>query len=101
MALAEAALMTGDKRYGEAAFKAATSSSPARTPTPAAGATSPATPAIPASSAWQLLALHDCELAGYHVPDQTKDRARQYIRSVSRGGTTCWRATSPPARRTR
>ena len=85
MALAEAALMTGDKRYSDAAFKAADFILACQNPDTGGWRYVPGDPGDTSVLGWQLLALHDCELAGYQVPDQTKDRALQYIRSVSRG----------------
>jgi hypothetical protein len=84
MALCEAALMTGDRRYTEAALRAARFIVKAQNAeggwryTPAeAGDTS--------VLGWQMLALHDAEQLGFPVSDQTKLRADRYLKRVSQG----------------
>jgi hypothetical protein len=87
MALAEAALMTGDKRYTDAAMKAADFIIESQDRRGGGWRYLPGEAGDTSVFGWQMLALHNCELLGYEVPDSSKALSRRFLKSVSEGRT--------------
>jgi hypothetical protein len=86
MALCEAALMTGDRRYAEAALRAANFIVVSQNPR-GGWRYLPAEAGDTSVLGWQMLALHDAEQLGFKVPEQTRARAQKYLKSASQGKT--------------
>ncbi len=86
MALCEAALMTGDRRYTDAALRAARFILKAQN-SEGGWRYTPAEAGDTSVLGWQLLALHDAEQLGFQVPEQSRLRAEKYLRRASQGKT--------------
>jgi len=86
MALCEAALMTGDRRYTDAALRAARFILKAQN-SEGGWRYTPAEAGDTSVLGWQMLALHDAEQLGFQVPEQAKLRADKYLKHASQGRT--------------
>jgi hypothetical protein len=87
MAVAEAAMMTGDAKLKDAAMKAATFICNGQNIRSGGWRYLPAESGDTSIFGWQILALHDCEQLGFEIPPQTRDRAIHYLTLVSSGST--------------
>jgi hypothetical protein len=87
MALAEAALMTGDKRTADAAKAGARFICANQNIRTGGWRYLPSESGDTSVFGWQILALHDCEQLGFDIPPQVRDRAIHYLTLVSSGTT--------------
>jgi hypothetical protein len=85
LALAEAALMTKDQRYVDAANLGARFIVAAQDPRSGGWRYIPGEAGDSSVLGWQIMALHSCEQLGFEVPPDTYAMARRYIRSASQG----------------
>lgn len=84
LALAEAASMTGDAKYGRAAVKGAQFIVRAQNPSLGGWRYEPRRDSDTSVFGWQVMALHSVERLGYHIPDECRRKALRWLRSVSR-----------------
>jgi hypothetical protein len=87
MAIAEAAIMTGDKRYKEAALKAADFIIASQDRRGGGWRYLPGEAGDTSVFGWQVLALHNCEQLGFEIPDNSRALCTRFLRSVSEGRT--------------
>lgn len=87
MAVAEAALMTGDRRYMDAAFKAAQYICDTQNKKTGGWRYLPGESGDTSVFGWQILALHNAELLGFPTPPEVRERAVKFLSLVSSGKT--------------
>jgi len=87
LAVAEAAQMTEDARYREAAFRAAQFIIAGQNPKTGGWRYQPGESGDTSVVGWQVMALHSAEQLGYTIPRETKDKARDWLEFVSQMGT--------------
>ncbi len=87
MAVAEAAIMTGDEKLKAAALSAASFICNSQNLRSGGWRYLPAESGDTSVFGWQIMALHDCEQLGFVVTPQTRDRAIHYLTLVSSGTT--------------
>jgi hypothetical protein len=85
LALSEAALMSGDKRYARAALRGARFIIASQDPRSGGWRYVPGEYGDSSVFGWQVMALHSAEQLGLQIPDRTRERARGYIRLASQG----------------
>jgi hypothetical protein len=85
LALAEAALMTGDKRITEAALKGADFIVRAQNSESGGWRYLPGEFGDSSVFGWQVMALHSAQQLGFEWPQRSRDRAAKYIQMASRG----------------
>ncbi len=85
MALAEAALMTKDRRYTEAAFKAAKFICDTQNKKTGGWRYVPGEAGDTSVFGWQILALHNCEQLGFRIPPDVREGAVHFLSLVSSG----------------
>lgn len=87
LAIAEAALMTGDPRYREAAFKAAEFTVWAQDPNGGGWRYTPRDGGDTSVVGWQIMALHSCEQLGFNIPEETRSKSYRFLDHVTRDQT--------------
>ncbi len=85
MALAEAGLMTGDRRYVDAAYKAAQFIVDGQDPRAGGWRYLPREAGDTSVLGWQVLALHDAEQLGFQTPPIVRERALHFLSIVAQG----------------
>ena len=85
MALAEAALMTGDRRYAEGAIAGAKFICQSQNPRTGGWRYMPQDPGDTSVFGWQMMALHNAELLGFQTPPEVRQRSLKFLASVSSG----------------
>jgi hypothetical protein len=85
LALAEAAVMTGDKRYTDAALRGARFIVAAQDPESGGWRYVPGEFGDTSVFGWQVMALHACEKLGFEIPARTRELAGDWIRLATRG----------------
>ena len=85
LALAEAGLMTGDKRVIDAAMKGAEFIVAAQNPRSGGWRYLPGEEGDTSIFGWQIMALHSAGQLGFEVPEKTKTAALRYVRRASAG----------------
>jgi hypothetical protein len=85
LALAEAALMTKDKRYTAAALRGAAFIVAAQDDRSGGWRYVPGEYGDSSVFGWQVMALHSAEQLGFQTPPETWQLARRYLRGVSQG----------------
>lgn len=86
LALAEAALMTRDPRYTDAAIKAANFIIAAQNQETGGWRYIPNEAGDSSVFGWQIMALHSAEQLGFQIPPETRRGAIRYIAMASTGG---------------
>ncbi|QOV88339.1 PD40 domain-containing protein [Humisphaera borealis] len=95
MAVAEAALMTGDRRYMDAAFKAAQFICDTQNKKTGGWRYVPGESGDTSVFGWQILALHNAELLGFQTPPDVRDKAIRFLSLVSSGKSRILAAYTP------
>jgi hypothetical protein len=85
LALGEAGLMTGDKRYIDAALKGAAFICAAQHSPTGGWRYVPREPGDTSVFGWQVMALHSAEQLGFEVPAATREGALRYVGIASSG----------------
>ena len=85
LALAEAALMTGDPRYTEAAVKAAEFIVKAQHRQSGGWRYAPGEYGDTSVFGWQIMALHAAEQLGFELPERTREGIEKYVRTTATG----------------
>ncbi|HEX8911867.1 MAG TPA: prenyltransferase/squalene oxidase repeat-containing protein, partial [Humisphaera sp.] len=85
MAVAEAALMTGDQRYADAALRAAEFICRSQNPRTGGWRYAPGQTGDTSVFGWQVMALHNAELLGFQTPPEVRQRAVKFLASVTTG----------------
>ena len=85
LALAEAALMTGDAKTSEAAMKGAQFIVRAQNRETGGWRYTPGEYGDTSVFGWQVMALHSAQQLGFEWPQESRDRARKYVQMASRG----------------
>lgn len=85
LAVAEAATMSGDERYAEAARKGAAFIVSAQNGKTGGWRYKPQDSGDTSVLGWQVMALHSVEQLGFKVPAETTERAFRWLNSVRRG----------------
>jgi hypothetical protein len=85
LALAEAGVMTGDKRYADAALLGARFIIAAQDPESGGWRYVPGEFGDTSVFGWQLMALHACERLGFEIPARTRELANGWIHLATRG----------------
>ena len=83
LAVAEAAAMTGDPRYREAALKAAGFIVRAQNPQTGGWRYAPGDPGDTSVVGWQVMALHSVEALGFKMPQATRDGTLRWLDRTS------------------
>jgi hypothetical protein len=100
LALAEAYALTGSPEFREPIAKGVVFTLQAQDPVEGGWRYRPRDPGDTSILGWQILALKSAEFAGLLVPQQTFDRARRFVESVSSGkagGLAAYRAVERPS----
>jgi hypothetical protein len=85
LALAEAAIMTGDKRYADAALRGAAFIVTAQDPESGGWRYVPGQFGDTSVFGWQIMAMHACEKLGFEIPARTRELADDWIRLATQG----------------
>lgn len=85
LALAEAAIMTGDNQFKEAALRGAQFICAAQNPRDGSWRYKPLDAGDTSVLGWQVLALHSAEFLGFEVPPETRAGAFRWLDKVSSG----------------
>jgi len=85
LALAEAAAMTGDKRYTEAARRGAAFIVAAQDPESGGWRYVPHEFGDTSVFGWQVMALHACQKLGFEIPGRTRELADDWIHLATSG----------------
>jgi hypothetical protein len=85
LTLAEAAAMTGQTRYAQAAIKGAQFIVKAQHPSTGGWRYEPRQPGDTSVFGWQVMALHSAERLGFRIPDKTRKGASRWLNRVSAG----------------
>jgi len=87
MAVAEAALMSGDRRYMDAALRAADYICDVQNKKTGGWRYLPGETGDTSVFGWQILALHNAELLGFQTPGEVRERSLKFLSLVSSGKT--------------
>lgn len=85
LALGEAGIMTGDKRYIDAALKGAAFICASQHAGTGGWRYVPGEPGDTSVFGWQIMALHSAEQLGFEIPAATRDGAMRYVDIASSG----------------
>ncbi len=85
LAMAEAALMTHDQRYTDAAFAGARFILSCQNPETGGWRYAPREPGDTSVFGWEIMALHSAEMLGFEIPDANRKRILKYIDYATMG----------------